>query len=304
MQEHNQFFENVNAQDIAKRINSKRNKPNINILANLNENVQKVTVGENPTEFIIKTSDSQHGLAGIASSKMYNDIGIYTPQIFLLDSKNKLTTKTLQQNISNVNGLDTILASDDIEYIKIERKLFGRYKWQLFYDSDLNHELLKFMTPDCLEQLKNMFLIDEIRTDIDRHTMNYFFYRKSKSDKYEGIIAIDLDQMAIYNYCGEHKDDFQNFLMCPYRSATPQQVTDELSYMQRIRNLRELIQDNVLSPKNLQTLVNALKHDFPADLKKLCRDKKLIGRERSKIVTPIDRLWEYNNKTIGKDLGL
>ena len=76
MQEHNQFFENVNAQDIAKRINSKRNKPNINILANLNENVQKVTVGENPTEFIIKTSDSQHGLAGIASSKMYNDIGI------------------------------------------------------------------------------------------------------------------------------------------------------------------------------------------------------------------------------------
>ena len=254
--------------------------------------------------YFLKNTDNVHAIASVASSKMYREIGIATPPVFLLKNRNKTNAQTIQQNASEILGLASVLAQNDLEYAKINRRVFGKFKWEMFYDAELQNTFLNFMTPDCFEQLQNIFLVDEIRTDMDRHLGNYFFVKRKESSKYEGVVAIDLEQMVIYNFCGTTKDDFSNFLVTPYASATPHQAIDEASYFQRVQQLRETIQDGVLSQNNIQVLVDALKYDFPAEIKKTAKQRNIHGKEKKKIVNPVQRLWEFNNKTIGKDLGI
>ncbi|MBR4998822.1 MAG: hypothetical protein IKY10_02975, partial [Clostridia bacterium] len=162
-----------------------------------------------------------------------------------------------------------------------------------------------FMTPECLTQLENVFLVDELRTDPDRTTLNYFLTKAKGSQKYEGVVVIDLENMLLFDYCrnGE-KDDFKNFILYPYSTATPQQNQDVATYKQRVVDLKELIQSGSLSKDNITVLKNALTYDFPKEIKKACKERKLKGKKRSIIVDPVERLWEYNNNEIGKDLGL
>ena len=255
--------------------------------------------------FLLKHTENTRGITSIASSNMYRQIGITTPQIFLCKSKNKKLCSSIQQDISTISDeIITILAGDDLEFSKIENSLLSKFKWQIFYDKSLNDHFLTFLTENCLEELKNIFLIDELRTDIDRHTKNYFFYKSKDSNRYEGIIVIDLEQMIIFNYCKSSKDDFLNFLTFPYQSYTPHFTTDETSYCQRVHDVRDLIQEGALSESNIKTLINALKYNFPAEIKNLCKQKHLSLKERKLITSPIERLWEYNNQTIGKELGL
>ena len=256
-------------------------------------------------DVIIKHSFIDQAISSASSSQMYNNIGIKTPNIQIIPNKSySEQISTTQPNIYSVKDSLCTLANDDLVYSKLKTKIFGKYKWQMFYDELLMKTFLSFMTPQCLEQLQNVFLIDELRTDIDRHTKNYFFYKNKNSSKYEGIIAIDLEQMIIYNYCGTSKQDFYSFLFFPYASVTPQQVNDELCYCDRVKNIRKLIADEKLSKNNIETLVAALKFDFPKSIKEQCKQQKIHHKDKNKILTPIDRLWEYNNQTIGKDLGL
>ncbi len=299
-----EFLTDKSVEDAAKILGSKKEQRFVHTAEQLNNSAKKIYVPHAPNRFILKQTDNNTALAGIASASMYNDIGILTPKIHLVNDKNKLETTTLQQDVSAINFLHTVLAGLDLEYTQIVDGFYEKNKWSLFYDSNLIFNLLKFMTPECLDQLKNVFLIDELRTDIDRHTRNYFFYKRKESDKYEGIITIDLEQMVIFLHCDGGKDDFSNFLLIPYESSTPQQKYDYTCYNQRVRDIRELIQDGVLSKNNIETLINALKHDFPADVSAAVRSKKLHGKSKNKIVDPIKRLWEYNQNTVGKDLEL
>ena len=265
--------------------------------------VQRVYFDEKGTYFVKRAMNKQC-VPAIASSRMYNAAGIATPPLFMLKSKEKKYTKTIEQEVTSINNLIYELAGSNIEFAKIETRAFGKHKWALFYDEDLVITMLKFMEYDCLEGLKDLFLADELRTDVDRHLKNYFFYRSPESKKYQGVVAIDLEQMAIYKYCGTSKSDFESFLYYPYQSATPQIVSDELSYLDRVRNIRELIDDGVLSLRNIQTLKNIISYDFPNEVKKVAKERGLHGLEKRCLVTPIERLWDYNRKTIGKDLGL
>lgn len=299
-----EFLTDKSVKDAAKILGSEKESRFVRTIEKLSSTAKRIEVPNAPNPLIFKQTDNQSGIVGAASSIMYNDIGILTPQIHLINDKNKALTSTVQQNISSIDFLYTVLAGCDFEYSQIVREFFEKDKWAVFYDSYLANRLLQFMTPECLEQLKNVFLIDELRTDIDRHTKNYFFYKRKGVDKYEGVITFDLEQLSIYFHCGDGKDDFSNFLLIPYESATPQQKYDHICYMKRVQNIRELIQDGVLSQQNLEVLIEALKHDFSADVKKLVRSKKIYGKEKNKIVDPIERLWEYNQNTIGKDLGI
>ncbi len=265
--------------------------------------VDKYEITDGRTCFV-KTVDTKTGVSSIASSKLYEKAGILTPPVSFIAKKDRYSIQTIQPNVEDINTVKTILANNDIEYRKIQTRAFGKYKWRLFYDKSLIDTLLKFMTPSCLTDLQNMFLVDELRTDGDKHLKNYFFYKSKDSDKYEGIIGIDLDLMQIYNYCGSKKDDFDNFLVFPYQTATPHQSYDNVCYKQRIMDMCQLAEDAVLSNKNISAIISALEFDFPKEIKATCKDSKLGFRERSEIVSPIERLWEYNRKTIGKDLGL
>ena len=299
-----EFLSDKSVEDAAKVISSKKDLKHIHTIEKLNHSTQKIYVPNTPNPMIYKQSDLQTSLGGAASSKMYNQIGILTPEIHLVNNGNKFSSATLQQDVSSIDFLYTTLAGSNYEYSQIVHEFFGKDKWAVFYDTNLSRRLLQFMTPNCLDQLKNVFLIDELRTDVDRHTKNYFFYKSKDADKYEGIITIDLEQMTIFFNCSSAKDDFSNFLVTPYESATPQQKYDHICYMQRVKNIRELIDDGVLSQRNLEALTLTLKHNFPADIKKLVKEKHLHGKTKKDIVDPIERLWEYNQKTIGKDLGL
>ena len=132
--------------------------------------VDKIYIGDRSSKFILKHSGIPHGLLTVASSKLYKNAGILTPEVYLIKPDNRMTTTTIQEDVTNINGLDTILAADDVEYSKIDKKIFGKFKWQMFYDYGVNNMFLQFMTPECFEQLQNVFLADELRTDIDRHT--------------------------------------------------------------------------------------------------------------------------------------
>jgi hypothetical protein len=212
--------------------------------------------------------------------------------------------ETIQQDVSTICGIDAVLAGAVKNFSNIQYSAWGKFKWQVFYNSGLEDYFLKYMTPGCYEQMKAIFLADELRTDIDRHVKNFFFYKKAGDYKFSGIIAIDLDEMKIYDYCGAAKGDFENFLYMPYSSMTPQQNMDYISYIERMRDMRELLDDGVVSEDNVEMLKSMLEYDFPKNIKQTCQDKKISMRDTQKITMPIERLWEYNRNTLGKDLGL
>ena len=298
------FFYDINASGI---IDKFRQGPKISDALKFiykNSNGLALYETQDSKSFFVKETDIKTGISAIAASRLYKNAGILTPPVEFVAKKDKYTMQTLQQNVEGINGLETILADDDIEYKKIQSQAFGKYKWQLFYDERLINTLLKFMTSECFAQFQNMYLVDELRTDGDKHLKNYFFYKQKESSLYEGIIAVDLDLMQIYNYCGTKKADFTNFLVYPYQTALPQQLCDSVSYKQRMADMRQLVQDDVLSTSNIKTIKSTLEFDYPKEISKTCKEAKLGYAERKEIVKPVESLWEYNRETIGRDLGL
>ena len=254
--------------------------------------------------FFVKQANNSQIIPAVASSRMYNAIGINTPLLYVAKSKKLGYTKTIEKEVGSIKNLVCELAGSNVQFAKIETKAFGKDKWALFYDDDLIRQLLKFMLPECLEALKDLFLVDELRTDVDRHINNYFFYKLPEDERYRGIIAIELEQMVIYKYCGEGRGSFESFLYYPYQSATPQQVSDELCYLQRIRNVRNLINEGYLSTRNINIMKRALEYDFPGEVDCVAREAGVKYLERKCLVKPIEKLWDYNRKTIGRELGL
>lgn len=297
------FFYDLDASKITDCFkNGLNDNKEMSLIQNTSAGVAKYKVAEGKTCFV-KDVETKAGVSSIVSSRLYEKVGLLTPPVSFVAKKDMYTIQTVQPNVEDVEVVKTILANSDLEYKKIQTKVFGKYKWQLFYDKELIVELLKFMTPSCLIDFQNMFLIDELRTDGDKHLLNYFFYKTKDSKRYEGIIGIDLELMQIYNYC-RRKKDFSNFLVYPYRTATPHQSHDNVCYKQRIKNLRQLVQDGVLSAQNINAIRSALKYDLPGETKKTCKDIKLSIREKNEIVKPVERLWEYNGETIGRELGM
>ena len=133
----------------------------------------------------------------------------------IIKSQKQNYINTVQQDVCELLHINAVLANAIQEYSAIQDTAYGRYKWQIFYDMDLRNRFLKFMTPECFNQLKNVFLVSEIRTDFDGHLENYFLYKKPNDNKFTGIIPIDLEEMNIFNYCSGKKSEFNNFLYIP-----------------------------------------------------------------------------------------
>ncbi len=271
------------------------------VIQQINQNVQKIVI-ENKNYFL-KQSTLYRGIAGVALAKMYNGIGIQTPKSELVRSNEKGFVRSIQEDMTAMDGLEVLLANDNLDYLQIEKSMRGVDKWQIFYDIDLMFMFLKFMTNDCLEQLKNLYLIDELTTQIDRTLENFYLYKRPESEKYEGVIAIDLEELAIYQFRGAGKDDFENFLKQTYFTSTPQQTIDSDNYRKRVWEILNLAYDGVLSESNLLVIKNALGYDFPKELEKLCTIQKVSSKTKNEIVEPIKRLWEYNNQNLGKEFG-
>ena len=169
------IFRDMEEQGLIGKFKTRRQIKNAKHIKHINPNVEKIFIEKPSSSCILKKSNDAQGLVAVASSRMYNKAGIQTPQIFLVGGGDKKVVQTIQEDVSENDDFETTLAGDDIEFTKICWNVFGKFKWQIFYDANYQYGLLKLMTEECLEQLKNMFLADELRTDIDRHTINYFF---------------------------------------------------------------------------------------------------------------------------------
>ena len=293
------FFDEKTFLEMVRCYGNRKSQTYYDVIQSISSNVKRVSIDDR--NYILKQSGVRRGLAGIASSRMYNEIGIQTPPMKLVYCDSEGFIRSLQPDISRIAGLELVLANNDLEYLQIDKKIFGNDKWQVFYDLDLMQAFLQFMTPDCLEQLKNMYLVDELRTDRDRWLENFYLCRIPGHEKYEGVIAIDLEELAIYQFCGAGKHDFENFLNSTYYSSTPQQTIDGASYKSRLWEILNLAYDGVLSKSNISVIKAALGFDLPKELEKLCDCQKLSIKKRKETLEPIKRLWEYNNSTIGKE---
>lgn len=289
-------------------INKIKQKVELDLGNSIFPNVKKTKIKGVEGDYIYKVSDTPKALGSIASAKMYNHIGIATPPVKQIVTKKDRfgdTTETIQSDVTKIENMEVCLAKDDVEYSKISNHFWSKYKWEVFENLELQEKMLQFMTLECLTQLKNLFLIDELRTDSDRTTKNYFLVKNIASPKYQSVVAVDLENMLLYDYCvAGGKDAFKNFILYSYASATPQQNEDLLTYKQRVIDLKELIQSGNLTDANIEALKGALSFDFPKEVKNESKKRKLKGKNYLLVVDPVAQLWEYNNDQLGKDIGL
>ena len=256
--------------------------------------------------YFVKNLDHKHAIGSVASAKMYREIGIPAAPVRMFKDRslhNNLLT-TIQPDVTQTLDVKTILARDDLEFAKIPQSFLTRNKWQILYDPVLREKFLKIMTPACLDKLIDIFLVDEVRTDSDRTVKNYFFYKSPNSDRYEGVIVIDQDYMQLFHYYDPFVTSFAGFSVMPYRSMTPQQNEDLGTYRERIMDIRELLDEGLLSRSNIKTLTDAILFNFPKEVSLLCQQEKIPRRERRVIESLVSGLWDYAHNTIGKDLGL
>ena len=156
------------------------------------------------------------------------------------------------------------------------------------------------MTEECFEELITIMLLDELRTDPDRHWGNYFMYATKGSNKYEGIIPIDLEFGSVFESL-----TFERFLhVDTYNAYSIYSCRDsEKNYATRINDILKLIHDGKLTQKQIEIIKKALEYGLDDEFEKVVNNfklKKIMGT--SETVYSMHRLWEYNRATVGKEL--
>ena len=174
-----------------------------------------ITIDDTP--YFMKEYNGDCSIVDIASTNMHNCIGIPTPPITtVVKQDNRGTRLQIFLATQDIHSVDDFLFS--IANNILSKKEFGmqrfnfRHKWSPLYDMEIKKLFLKYMTEECFDDLIGLFLVDELRTEQDRHEKNYFFYKSKKSEKHEGIIPIDNELLSVIRHDGKSKEDFINFL--------------------------------------------------------------------------------------------
>jgi len=246
--------------------------------------------------------DLSDNFQALASCDLFNYIGILTPPIYLT----KVPQKPLYSQISpEININKDFSECKQASFTPILKPFFDRhncvddYKWKILQNKDICEYFLNFMTPECFDELINMFLVDELRSEGDRHYNNYFFYKNHGSDKFNGIIPIDFDLVAILDFedCGT-RESFNSFLKKKYCGKSPLTKVVKESHENNILNIKKLIDEGRLTECNVEALKTALNFDFPAAVNKYADKYQASDFERNRIYTPLSFLWEYNREQL------
>lgn len=256
-----------------------------------------------------KGNNGEYSIVDIASANMYNEIGIPTPPIYTIEKpasgplKQPLISlatqdvRSVQDFIFNVAN-DLISQKDMTGY-----RLLTMYKWDPLYDANLQRILLKYMTRECFDQLIGLFLVDEIRSERDRHEDNYFFYKSKDAELFEGVMPIDHEMMQVLRFDLHKKDDFTNFLYTPYQTPNLFGSLDNGCYTQRVKDLKELLEDGVLTEEQIKLMKRAIQYNLPREIKRVGKNPHFkIFRQFA--YDGASRLWECHHKDLGKELGL
>ena len=73
----------------------------------------------------------------------------------------------------------------------------------------------------------------------------------------------------------------------------------------RVEELRDLLYAGYINKNQIRLLRKELSYDLPATIKSTCKQYKLKGKQYNHILYDnTAKLWQYNQDTIGRDLGL
>lgn len=276
----------------------------------------------NGIHYYDKPHNYEQSIIDIASTNMYNHIGIPTPPVYIMENPNTHSKlHTITQDVHSIKELsfvraDELLSKSDI----MKLRLHHAGKWDPLYDGDIQRIFLKYMTKECFDQLIGLFLVDELRSEKDRHEKNYFFYKEPIADKYTGVLPIDNEYAAVLFHTTRNKCDFDEFLYTPYHSPTilGSFEVDNKPYISRIRDIKELLQDSILTQDQINLMKRVLSYDLPSEIKtvgnRLYPTRSILNLFIGRNITTagctktaydsMAKLWDYNYKELGKDLEL
>ncbi len=258
-------------------------------------------------------------LQTMASAKLFHDANIYTPPIFASIDEVENYVYQLTQKVQSIPKFKHAKEAANTEFAtKLYNsndflKLYKNYNlltiknweqitnWLPLYSPEMKAMYLEFMTEKCFDEYINMFLLDTLRTENDRHLKNYFFYKGAFSKKYEGIIPIDLDRVAILCDCEEYPYTNFDFKHCLYDTKTPIGTLETVTHQDRLNVICRLLQDRVLSESNINTIRTALGFDMGKTIKEIGKKYGLTEQEIIQVYNPIARLWEYNQNTLSRE---
>lgn len=252
------------------------------------------------------TPDLTYNLAPIIFSKMYNKCGVLSPPIFICKN-NSNEIFQLTENVKKLTDFKDCIHPDstDCTFKNITNKSTKTINnIKNITNKDFKDAFLEIMTPECYDKLASLFIIDELRTESDRHTKNYFLYKLKNSDKFNGVIAIDSDFCEILCHGISNKSSFYEFLSKYYMSNTMDFACNYGCYKERFKNLKETILSGKLSTPIINSIKTSLNYDLPKEIKDLGESFCLPEKEINYVYTPISYLWEYNRKKLEKELDL
>lgn len=282
---------------------------------------RSITIDDTP--YFMKGYNGDCSIVDIASTNMHNCIGIPTPPITTVvkrgEDKARSQIFLATQDVHSVDDFLFSIANNMLSKKDFDMQRFNfRHKWSPLYDMEIKKLFLKYMTEECFDDLIGLFLVDELRTEQDRHENNYFFYKSKKAEKFEGVLPIDNELLSVISREGKSKQDFINFLHTPTHTVNLFGEIEKRTHKKRIEDIKELIYDQLLSRKQIELLKRAINYDLPAEIKKVFKNPLLSGTtgifrssldkyKRSDAIRAYDcisRLWEYNQKELGSDLEL
>ena len=254
--------------------------------------------------FFCKKWMSNSNFNGIFSANMYNKIGILTPPVYLIKRTPSGKIQTASQDVKLFDTCEGIPASKILDSRLIMLNTHKHNKeWDIIHDKELRRLFLKIMTPECLDELIGLFLVDTLRSEIDRHTDNYFLVRPFGAKKFEGIMPIDLEETQVS--CGLEWKDFNSFINMKYTHIIPSGIGEYRSHKERIESIMELLHGGKLSSENINLLERALRYDLPKQVKTTYDILPSKLQESEKYAySSFAQLWDYNRETLGKELEL
>lgn len=232
-----------------------------------------------------KTDSPENILFGVASAEMYNDNGIIAPKTapVLIPSISKSSSiilptsriGILSQDVKGLKeqGFEVATGTQIKNFWEIcNHDIHDEpttNKWFILYNKNFRKKFLNIMTEDCFDDFTTLLLADEFRTDTDRCWRNLFFYKSKNADKYEGIITIDLEnEQFLHLDLKPNKDPFDAFLKSSYKTYTFDNSRDSFQpYSERLKNIKNLLRDGVLTPEQKSTFKNILNYGLAEKIK-------------------------------------
>ncbi len=252
----------------------------------------------------------EHSLAEIASTNMYNAIGIPTPPVYAIKDYMPYWRLSFENNHLMTPSVHEI---DEYEFVSgrnvfnyFDKSSMEKYdRWDVLTNAKLKKLFLKRMTPECFDSLIALTLADEVRSETDRHLGNMFFYRKWGEKLYSGVIPIDNEilQLLIHEETGS--PSFDQFIKTKYSTHNPICIDDqERDYESRIKVIKNLIHKGLITAPQIELLRREISYDFPKEIENAAKGSLHVESFRKKTTDSVARLWDYHQKDLGRELGL